>query len=121
MSLRDKPIDLLLERCFHFGNDVARQANAGGINRILHVGINELIFDQSSRGWTAWRAGRHVSPVGLTKILIRMYTVLHELCLLARLPFLSPEPFGSPPINDSDTSKVVPVGTCKALSEFGSC
>ncbi|NLS74562.1 hypothetical protein BSN85_31500 [Bradyrhizobium brasilense] len=91
MSFGDDSIDLLLQLCFHFGNDVVRQASAERIGRlVLHPGplgergsFKRLILDQSSRGRIACRAGRHVSPVGFARILIRLHNVLHELCLLA--------------------------------------
>lgn len=57
MSLRDKPIDLLLELCFHLGNDVVRQASAERTGHLsLHrlmphvIGIRDRVFDLSSRG-----------------------------------------------------------------------
>jgi hypothetical protein len=91
MSFGDKSIDLLLQLCFHFGNDVVRQTSAKRIGRLVpHPGLlgergsfKRLILDRSSRGRIACRASRHVSAVGLARILIRLHSVLHELCLLA--------------------------------------
>lgn len=36
MPLSDKSIDLPLQPCFHFGNDVAWEAHAWRIDRLLH-------------------------------------------------------------------------------------
>ncbi|MGF6428152.1 hypothetical protein ABIE91_003372 [Bradyrhizobium elkanii] len=91
MSFGDKSVDLLLQLCFHFGDDVVRQASAKRIGCLVLLpgGLDErgsfkgLILDQSSRGHIACRASRHVSPVGFARILIRLHRVLHELCLLA--------------------------------------
>ena len=70
MSFGDKSIDLLLQLCFHFGDDVVRQASAKRIGRFVR-----LPGRLDERG--------SFSSVGFARILIRLHRVLHELCLLA--------------------------------------